>query len=77
MNTNEQLLTFPINVKATLAHMKQDMRDDWFSDTLKYEDLFSVPKDLIDTIRTNLELGHGQYVAGTKTFTTFPRHLMD
>lgn len=73
MNTNEQLLTFPINVKATLAHMKQDMRDDWFSDTLKYEDLFSVPKDLIDTIRTNLELGHGQYVAGTKNIYDVPK----
>jgi len=53
--------------------MKQDMRDDWFSDSLKYEDLYSAPNDLIETIKLNLELGHGQYNGSEKKIYDVPK----
>ena len=32
VDIKENLLAFPINVKTTLKHLRQDMKDDWFYD---------------------------------------------
>lgn len=42
----KNLLTFPINIDATLKHLRQDMKDDWFYDAVRYEDLLSNNKNL-------------------------------
>ena len=70
---DEQLLTFPIDVKAVMAHMKQDMRDDWFGDSIKYEDLYQDKDSLLKTVRCNLEFGHGQYLPGDKQVYDVPK----
>lgn len=70
---NEDLLSFPIAVKSVMSHMKQDMKDDWFSDSLNYADLYKSDDNLIKTIRSNLEIGHGQYIAGDKHIYDVPK----
>ncbi|RYH09958.1 hypothetical protein [Tropicimonas sp. IMCC6043] len=35
-----QALGFPINFDLVLQHLQQDMRDDWYADTLGYSDIF-------------------------------------
>ncbi len=43
---NENLLASPINEKATLKHLRQDMKGDWFYDEVRYENLLSNSKTL-------------------------------
>jgi hypothetical protein len=62
----QKLLTFPIDVKATLKHLRQDMKDDWFYDAVRYEDLLTNEKDLVRVLLENLEINHGIYASGIR-----------
>ena len=42
---SENLLAFPIDIEKTLKHLRQDMKDDWFHDAIRY-DLLSNGKRL-------------------------------
>ena len=47
---SEELFTFPIDIKRTLKHLRQDMKDDWFYDAVRYEDLLSNANNLNEII---------------------------
>ncbi len=72
-NASENLLAFPINIRKTLKHLRQDMKDDWFFDTVRYEDLLSNPKSLNDVLQKNLEVNHGLYQSGKKFTYDVPK----
>ena len=77
--TNDQehnLLEFPIDVSATLKHLRQDMKDDWFYDTVKYEDLLSNENELKKVLIENLEIHHGVYTSGAKAIYDVPKRAL-
>jgi len=49
------------------------MRDDWFYDTVRYEDLLSNKKDLKELLQKNLEVNHGVYETGSKAAYDVPK----
>ncbi|WP_221931866.1 RNA-directed DNA polymerase [Vibrio furnissii] len=78
MNNSEEehLLTFPIDVGATLKHLRQDMKDDWFYDAVRYEDLLTNGKDLLKVLIINLETNHGLYKSGDKAVYDVPKRAL-
>jgi hypothetical protein len=73
---DENLLAFPINVRATLKHLRQDMKDDWFYDAVRYEDLLSNGKNLHEILSQNLEINHGEYKSGHKAVYDVPKRSL-
>jgi hypothetical protein len=73
---DENLLAFPINVRATLKHLRQDMKDDWFYDAVRYEDLLSNRKNLQEILSQNLEINHGEYKSGHKAVYDVPKRSL-
>ncbi|MCH8531611.1 MAG: RNA-directed DNA polymerase [Saccharospirillum sp.] len=73
---DENLLAFPINIGATLKHLRQDMKDDWFYDSVRYEDLLSSGKNLHEILSQNLEINHGEYKAGHKAIYDVPKRAL-
>ena len=71
--TDGDLFAFPISIKATLAHLRQDMRDDWFPDPLLYKDLFDRPSNLREVLCTLLLDGNGQYPAKSRSAYDIPK----
>ncbi|MEQ5768493.1 RNA-directed DNA polymerase [Halomonas sp. H33-56] len=72
----KNLLAFPINIRATLKHLRQDMRDDWFYDAVRYEDLLSNRRSLHEIITQNLEINHGEYKSGHKAIYDVPKRAL-
>lgn len=72
----ENLLTFPIDIGVTLKHLRQDMKDDWFYDVVRYEDLLSNGKDLLKILANNLEINHGIYKSGAKIAYDVPKRAL-
>jgi len=73
---DENLLAFPVNVIATLKHLRQDMKDDWFYDAVRYEDLLSNGKNLHKILSQNLEINHGEYKSGHKAVYDVPKRSL-
>lgn len=73
---DERLLAFPIDIGATLKHLRQDMKDDWFYDVVRYEDLLSNGKDLRKILVENLEINHGVYKSGDKAIYDVPKRAL-
>ena len=73
---SEELLVFPIDISATLRHLRQDMKDDWFYDAVRYEDLLSNPENLRKIISENLDINHGKYEAGHKATYDVPKRAL-
>ena len=73
---NDNLLAFPIDEKATLKHLRQDMKDDWFYDAVRYEDLLTNKKSLHDILSQNLEVNHGEYKSGSKATYDVPKRAL-
>jgi hypothetical protein len=72
----ESLLAFPINIGATLKHLRQDFKDDWFYDAVKYEDLLTNREDLQEILSKNLDLNHGEYKSGHKATYDVPKRAL-
>lgn len=72
----EYLLAFPIDIAATLKHLRQDMKDDWFYDAVRYEDLLTNSKDLLKVLTENLEFNHGVYKSGDKAVYDVPKRAL-
>jgi len=72
----DNLLAFPINERATLKHLRQDMKDDWFYDAVRYEDLLSNGKSLRAILSQNLEINHGEYKSGHKVIYDVPKRAL-
>ena len=70
---SEELLAFPIDVKTTLRNLRQDMKDDWFYDAVRYEDLLSNKDNLIKILAENLDRHHGEYESGAKVLYDVPK----
>lgn len=66
-------LAFPIDVRAVLAHMRQDMRDDWFLDALNHQDLFAQPDDLKRVLCALLLEGNGKYPGTERVLYDIPK----
>ncbi|CAI3964706.1 MAG: RNA-directed DNA polymerase [Alteromonas macleodii] len=73
---DENLLAFPINYRATLKHLRQDLKDDWFFDTVRYEDLLSNTRNLHEILSKNLEENHGEYKSGHRTMYDVPKRSL-
>ncbi|MFI2810946.1 RNA-directed DNA polymerase [Microbulbifer sp. JSM ZJ756] len=73
---DENLLAFPINIGATLKHLRQDMKDDWFYDAVRYEDLLSNGNNLHEILSQNLEINHGEYKSGHKAIYDVPKRAL-
>lgn len=72
----EELLAFPIDIKTTLKHLRQDMKDDWFYDAVRYEDLLSNARNLNEILSQNLDINHGKYETGHKTTYDVPKRAL-
>ena len=69
----EGVLTFPIDCDAVLKHLKQDMRDDWFLDTILYQDLFANTSSLQGVISDLLVEENGQYLGACRHIYDVPK----
>ena len=65
-----------MNYKKSLKHLRRDMRDDWFYDTLGYEDLLEAVDSLQDVIAENLEINHGEYGVGRRGVYDIPKKTL-
>lgn len=72
----ENLLAFPIDINSTLKHLRQDMKDDWFYDAVRYEDLLTNSKNLLKILSENLEINHGVYKPGDKATYDIPKSAL-
>jgi len=68
-----RMLGFPINVKLVLKHLRQDMRDDWYFDTLRYKDLIENVPLCCEVIAKSISAGHGIYASGSPTVRGIPK----
>lgn len=76
IDKEQKLLTFPIDIGVTLKHLRQDMKDDWFYDAVRYEDLLTNCKDLRRVLLENLEINHGIYKSGDKVVYDVPKRAL-
>lgn len=67
------ILAFPIDVPAVLAHLHRDMRDDWFEDVLQHRDLFENKESLRDVLNEVLLEGNGRYGASKRNVCDIPK----
>lgn len=73
---DKKLLAFPIDISSVLKHLRQDMKDDWFYDTVRYEDLLSNKESLYEILSSNLDLNHGEYKSGHKVAYDVPKRAL-
>ncbi|EHK0031744.1 RNA-directed DNA polymerase [Vibrio parahaemolyticus] len=76
IDENEGLLTFPIDLSMTLKHLRQDMKDDWFYDTVRYEDLLTNTTNLKEILLENLSINHGNYESGDRALYDVPKRAL-
>lgn len=76
VDQEDELLSFPIDIGATLKHLRQDMKDDWFYDAVRYEDLLTNGKDLKKVLADNLNINHGIYKSGDKSVYDVPKRAL-
>ena len=67
------VLSFPVDCTAVLAHLHQDMRDDWFFDAIQHRDLFANKKDLKEVVTELLHEGNGRYLGSTRQVYDIPK----
>jgi hypothetical protein len=67
------ILAFPINCEAVLAHMRQDMRDDWFFDAIQHRDLFANRESLKEVLAELLLEGNGRYLGAKRQVYDIPK----
>lgn len=68
-----ELFAFPFDLEASLLHLRQDMRDDWFPDPLLYEELFSDRASLHNVISSLLGEANGSYPASARVLRDIPK----
>ncbi len=72
-NTLNYTFHYPIDVDAVLAHLRQDMRDDWFFDNISYHDLFLNLENLTEKIEEKISAGHGIYSTSLRAIYDVPK----
>ncbi|WP_292288460.1 RNA-directed DNA polymerase [Marivita sp.] len=68
-----QVLGFPVNLKSVLSQLQQDMRDDWYSDALGYNDIFADQEYIADTILESLNGWGGTYIGDIRVVRPIPK----
>ncbi|MGY0782691.1 RNA-directed DNA polymerase [Azospirillum argentinense] len=68
-----QALGFPVRFNKVLLHLRQDMRDDWYSDCLQYNDFFSNPLEAKKIILSLLQEWNGAYCGTRSTVRNVPK----
>lgn len=71
--TQYGFLSFPVDCDAVLKHLKQDMRDDWFTDVIFYRDLFAAKGNLQRVLADLLAEGNGQYPGQARQLCDVPK----
>lgn len=71
---NGQALGFPIRFNRVLQHLRQDMRDDWYSDCLNYEDICSEPNEAKRVIISLLQEWNGTYRGTPRVVRNIPKN---
>lgn len=67
------LFSFPVPIKAVLAHLSQDLRDDWFPDPLRFLDLLEKSDHSHAVVNTLLEENNGVYSASQCNICDVPK----
>ena len=67
------LFTFPVPIKPVIAHLVQDMRDDWFPDPLRYLDILNHTDDIHKVVNALLEENNGIYNASPRDICDVPK----
>ncbi len=67
------VLSYPISCQRVLTHLRKDMQDDWFTDSLGYEDLFARPENLQEVISILLDEGNGKYKSNKRILRDIPK----
>ncbi|WP_124254218.1 RNA-directed DNA polymerase [Cereibacter sphaeroides] len=68
-----QVLGFPVDVRTVLSQLQQDMRDDWYCDTLGYSDIFSDADYVTDVILKCLNGWGGTYLGDPRVVRPIPK----
>lgn len=68
-----QVLGFPVNLTAVLSQLQQDMRDDWYSDALGYNDIFPDHEYIADTVLKALNKWGGIYLGSHRVVRPIPK----
>jgi hypothetical protein len=68
-----QVFGFPVDFKLVMQHLQQDMRDDWYADTLGYADIFADHSYAAETLLKCLNEGAGQYVGSKRVLRAIPK----
>ncbi len=68
-----QVLGFPVDFNLVLKHLQQDMRDDWYSDTLGYADIFSDSEYAMSVILKCLDEWGGVYSGQRRVVRPIPK----
>lgn len=68
-----QVLGFPVDLKIVMSQLQQDMRDDWYSDTLGYADIFSDHDYVTDVILECINGWGGEYIGDRRVVRSIPK----
>lgn len=68
-----QVFGFPVDLPAVLSQLQQDMRDDWYSDALAYEDIFSDQNYITNVIFNSLNTWGGVYIGDQRVLRSIPK----
>lgn len=71
--TTGQVFGFPVDVNLVMRHLQQDMRDDWYADTLRYTDIFSDQSYAADVLLRCLNDWGGLYVGDKRVLRGIPK----
>lgn len=72
MTTKVDVGGIKTNIKDVVRQLKHDLKDDWYPDSLGYEDTLE-PDILSDAIADSLESNNGLYVPGIRTELNIPK----
>lgn len=70
---NGQALGFPIQFDLVLKHLRQDMRDDWYFDSLQYDDIFKNPHEAKRIVLSLLQEWNGVYLGTRSVVRNIPK----
>lgn len=68
-----QVFGFPVDVNLVMRHLQQDMRDDWYADTLKYTDIFADQNYAAQVLLRCLNEWGGLYVGDKRVLRGIPK----
>lgn len=68
-----QVFGFPVDVNLVMRHLQQDMRDDWYADTLRYTDIFADQNYAAQVLLRCLNEWGGLYLGDKRVLRGIPK----